>query len=252
MKWREFFVTRLFWRHLMLAAGVTILLFWIALQIISVYTRHGEKILLPDLVGKSLSEAVDSASSYGFTIMVMDSVYDPRQPKGTILIQDPLPETFIKEGRKVYVTIAGQTPEKVKMPNLIDLSVRQAVEKVNSANLQIDFIEVVPGEFNNAVIQQLYQGKPLNAGKEIDRNSKIVLVVEQSEGAAPAVVPDVSGLDMSEAYRAVHSATLNVGRVVFKDGFDEFSSKVSKQSPEAGTELPAGESVDLWFKNEGK
>lgn len=250
MKWRQFFFTRLFWRHLMLMIGLSVLLFWLTLKIISLFTHHGEKIPLPDMVGLSMEEASDSAAFYGFSMIVMDSVYDPRQERGTILIQDPLPATFVKEDRKVYVTVAGSTPEKVKMPNLIDLSVRQAVEKINMANLQIDYLQIIPGEFNNAVVGQLFNGKPVAAGRELDRNSKVVLVVEQAPDAAPAVVPDIEGLDMREAYRLIHSASLNIGKVVFKDGLDEFGSKVSKQSPEAGRSLEAGQSVDLWFKND--
>lgn len=250
MKWRQFIFTPLFWRHLLLAAGLSVVLFWISLQIISVYTHHGERIALPDLVGLSAEEAADSAATYGFEITVMDSVYDPNQPQGAILIQDPLPATFVKEGRKVYVTVAGSTPEKVKMPNLLDLSVRQAVEKIMMAGLQVDYLQMIPGEFNNAVVGQLYRGNPIRAGREIDRNSKIVLMVEQAPETGPSVVPDVKGLDAQEAYRLIHSASLNVGKVVFDDGFDEFKSKVSRQYPRAGESLTSGREVDLWFKNE--
>lgn len=250
MKWRAFFFTRFFWRHLMLAAVASVILMWITLQIISVFTHHGEKIELPDFVDQPLESATEFADQNGFSIVVMDSVYEPRKEKGTILIQDPLPATFVKEGRTIYVTVVGQTPEKVKMPNLVDLSLRQAVERVNAAGLQLDFIQVVPGEYNNAVTEQLHQGKPIRAGRELNRNSKIVLVVEQSQASTPSVVPDVKGLDITNAYLSIFSATLNIGRVTFKDGLDELTSRVYKQNPPPGSELRAGASVDLWFKNE--
>lgn len=249
MKWRAFFFTRLFWRHLMLAVVASVILMWVTLQIISVFTHHGEKIQLPDFVDQPLESATEFADQNGFNLVVMDSVYEPRKEKGTILIQDPLPETFVKEGRTIYVTVVGQTPEKVKMPNLVDLSIRQAVERVIAAGLQLDFIQVVPGEYNNAVTEQLYQGKPIRAGRELNRNSKIVLVVEQAQESAPSSVPDVKGLDMASAYQSIFSATLNIGRVTFKDGLDELTSRVYKQDPPAGTELEAGASVDLWFNN---
>ncbi|OFY16212.1 MAG: hypothetical protein A2X11_14345 [Bacteroidetes bacterium GWE2_42_24] len=236
----------------MLAVGLSIFLLWITLQIISVFTHHGEKIEVPDFVGQLIGDASVIADDNGLEIIVMDSVYNPRKEKGVIMIQDPLPASFVKEGRKVYVTIVGQTPEKVKMPNLVDLSVRQAVERVVAARLQVDYIQVVRGEFNNAVIEQFYEGKPVRPGRELDRNSKIVLVVEQAEGATPAVVPDLIGNDIAEAYGAVFSVTLNVGKVVFRDGLDESTSRVYKQDPQPGIQLSAGNQVNLWFRNETK
>lgn len=252
MKWREFFFTSVFWRHLMLAMGLSVILLWLTLQLISIFTHHGEKIEVPDFVGQPVWDVYEIAEDNGLEIVIMDSVYDPRKGKGTILIQDPLPASFVKEGRKVYVTIVGQTPEKVKMPNLVDLSVRQAVERVIAARLQVDYLQIVPGEFNNAVIEQFYEGKPVKAGRELDRNSKVVLVVEQAEGAAPVVVPDLDGYDMTEAYRSVFSATLNVGKVIFRDGLDESTSRVYKQDPKPGTQLNAGNQVNIWFRNEKK
>ena len=248
MKWRQFVFTQLFWKHLLLAFAVMVILFWIVIQILRVYTRQGDNLLLPDFVGQSVDELVQYAEDNDLEVIIMDSVYEPNKEKGTILLQDPLANTNIKHGRKVYVSVVGQTPEKVKMPNLIDLSVRQAVDKLMAAKLQVERIQLVPGEYTNAVVDQTYKGSHIKTGAMINRCSKIVLVVERGSSPGAIRVPDVSGMSAYEAYRTIYSATLNVGRIKFEDGFDDDHSKVVKQSPQAGGFCSPGDDVDLWFK----
>ena len=46
----------------------------------------------------------------------IDSLGGVKVPKGTISIQDPIPGTFVKEGRTLYFTVRRISSEKIRIP----------------------------------------------------------------------------------------------------------------------------------------
>jgi beta-lactam-binding protein with PASTA domain len=248
MTFFQFIRTKLFFKHLMLSFLVTILAIWILLQVLKVYTRHGQMILLGDFIEKPLSELAVFADDNSLEVIVNDSVYDPDLEPGTIKVQDPLPNTNVKKGRKVYVTIVSTMPENVVMPNLIDLSLRQAVETVETAGLRTEKLIFVDGDFHNAVSGQQFNGRHINAGKKIPRGSKITILVQKGYESGSISVPKLTGMSPSEAYRAVFGSGLNTGKVEFTDHANPSQSSVYKQYPSAGAYLPSGSKINIWFK----
>ena len=56
--------------------------------------------------------------------------------------QDPNPGQLVKKGRKIYLSVSTVNPPQVEMPNLIDLSLRQAENMLKTNNLRLG--QVVP------------------------------------------------------------------------------------------------------------
>lgn len=248
MTFFQFIRTKLFLKHLMLSLLVTIVAIWILLQVLKLYTRHGQMILLGDFIQKPLTELEVFADDNSLEVIVNDSVYDPDLDPGTIKVQDPLPNTNVKKGRKVYVTIVSTLPENVSMPNLIDLSLRQAVETVETAGLRTERLVFVDGDFHNAVSGQQFNGMHINAGKKIPRGSKITILVQKGYESGSISVPKLMGMSPSEAYRAVFGSGLNTGKIEFTEHANPSQSTVYKQYPNAGASLPAGSKINIWFK----
>lgn len=95
---------------------------------LAAYTRHGQKIAVPNLYHKSMDDAMDLLSERGLVIEVEDSGYQKSLPAGCILDQRPASGQIVKEGRTVYVTInASRTPE-LTIPDVIDNSSRREAE----------------------------------------------------------------------------------------------------------------------------
>ena len=64
-------------------------------------------------------------------------------PKGSVIIQDPVAGSHVKRYRKIYLTTVTVLPEKVLMPDLIDLSLRQATATLETYGLKLDQAEAI-------------------------------------------------------------------------------------------------------------
>ena len=151
---------------------------------VSVFTKvismHGQEYATPDFIGKTLSELEDFEkhdNKHHFRLEIIDSMFLPNQIPGTILNQDPLPDSKIKKNRKIYLTIVAYTAPKVEMPNLLDLSLRQAENMLQSNNLKLGQVIYKESKFNNAVLEQRYKGRIISAGATVPYASSITLVV---------------------------------------------------------------------------
>lgn len=247
MKFVDFIKSKLFFRHLALMVVVTLIFIWLILQSLKLYTRHGQFILLADFTGKPLDELVQFADEKGLKVIITDSIYDENMPPRTIRVMDPQPNTGVKSGRKIYVTIISSAPDFVPMPDIRELSLRQAVETLNLSGLRVDYLSYVEGPFQNSVIGQRIGTRSLRPGELVPRNSKIVIIVEKGEIPMPVAVPDVIGLYPNDAYNSLFRSGLNIGKISFPENIPRDSAQVIRQYPGIGARLPVGSNVNLVF-----
>lgn len=95
---------------------------------LAAYTRHGEKIAVPNLYHKTMDEAVELLSERGLVIEVEDSGYQKSLPAGCILDQRPASGQLVKDGRTIYVTINSSRTPELTIPDVIDNSSRREAE----------------------------------------------------------------------------------------------------------------------------
>ena len=181
MKLIQFLKSKTFIKHIVLSVIVTIIITLIILKFLSFYTHHGEFYTVPDLTGKSFNEIIESDLTDNFVFIVTDSVHDASKPKGSIIAQDPYPETKVKRNRKVYLTVVAVLPEQVAMPNLIDLSQRQAVAMLETYGLKTAPFEYSLSDYKNAVLDQKYRGAHIEPGLMINKGSLITLVLGKNK-----------------------------------------------------------------------
>lgn len=244
--------TKYFWIHTGLAFVLGIVLLWVTLKILGVYTLHGDSIEVPDFTGKYISELEDYADEYDVTYEIIDSVYDQSLTKGTVILQDPAAGARVKDGRKVYLTVVSQHAEMVSMPELVDLTLRQASAMLETYSLKVGKLTYVPDIAQNAVLQQKFKGRTITAGTRIEKGSKIDLVLGQGEENTKIEVPDVIGLKQGEALRQLKVAGLNIGEEHFEDGRDTTVSRVYKVIPGKNSVVSMGTSVDVYYRSEKK
>ena len=177
MKFLETFKNKSFLIQVGLIIGVTVILIFVASMILSFYTRHGESVPMPKLVGKQLSVAQEELKSSNFELIVRDSIFDNKAPKNSIVSQDPPEGTKIKKHRKIYVTIVAMGSKKVQVPALNDLSLRQATQLLESNGFSVAQIIYQPSEFDNVVIEQRFKGRVIKEGELLEQGSAITLIV---------------------------------------------------------------------------
>lgn len=228
----------------LLAAGVSIFL--------SVRTRHGKEVTVPDMTNLSVRDAASTASAAGLKVIVSDSVYMKRVPKGAVVSQLPAPGSNVKPGRKISLTINSQVPKKVTMPNLIHISLRQAKAELTSKGLVLGRLNYVGDIATNNVLRQMLRGSDIEPGKEIYSGSVIDLVIGLNSSDAMTYVPNLKGYKYLAAVDAVHDNSLNVSALVFDKSVrtyaDSLAAVVYSQRPAAtGSPTVMGTGVTLYL-----
>ena len=90
-KLKAFVWSKHFLKHTLFIALTYFLVIWIIILYLDQYTNHGEKIEVPNIVGMNTGSAQTKLEAMDLKIEVLDSVYKPDLPAGTIVSQDPLP-----------------------------------------------------------------------------------------------------------------------------------------------------------------
>jgi eukaryotic-like serine/threonine-protein kinase len=250
-----FLKSRLFFKNTLIAIFVTIVLIWIILRLLNMYTRHGSYIVVADFKGVTMEQLDEFASDNDLDYIINDSLYDNSLPKGTVAMQDPEPGTKVKKNRKVYLTVVAIKPEQVSMPNLVDLTLRQATAMLETYGLKSGALTYVPDIAHNAILHQKFKGKEIITGTLIEKGSKIDLVIgkgEGEDGSSSTIVPDLYGKKQSQVFELLQEASLNVGNEIFLDGNDTVHAHVFKQKPEARSSVQFGGTIDLWYRSDKK
>lgn len=185
-KFRDFFTPQRMGFHIVLAIIFTMVLAVVCLIILKSYTRHGREVDMPNFVGQNSVALIDTLLPSDYIIVITDEVYDKTMEPGTIIKQNPEAGEKVKKGRKVYLTVATSEPPTVIMPELRDVSLRQAEIMLNALGLELEGTILKPSPYENAVLEQLHNGRVIAAGTKIKMGDKITLVVGRDISELPA------------------------------------------------------------------
>jgi beta-lactam-binding protein with PASTA domain len=246
----EFLKSKLFLKHAAAAFIVIALVLFAAFKFISTYTLHGKTIEVPDIKGLTLQAAAKAIEEKELRYSIVDSIYDADNKPGTVVEQNPSPLFKVKQNRTVYLTVNAFNPPKVQMPNLIDVSLRQASAMLETYGLEVGNLKYVPDYAYNAVLKQLYKGREIAVGTQIMKNSKIDLVLGDGLKGEKIPVPNLIGMTREEAESAVKAHSLDLGAMVYDNTVkDSLQAKVYKQTPafSSSAMINPGRSIDLFF-----
>jgi beta-lactam-binding protein with PASTA domain len=219
---------------------------WALFSWMNSFTRHDEFVNVPDFVGKkSVSLEEFSGDSVRYTIV--DSLWDPNQPKGVVHAQDPAPGTQVKQGRMIYLYTTAVVPPTIAMPKLEDLSQRQAQYICEGYGLKAVFKEV-DDPHRGAVVEQLYNGKRIEPGTPIEKGQTIVLKIGKGdESTADVNVPNLVGLTFRQARGKLIDMQLEWLVVPDAGIKDTLNAIVYDQNPAPGSgrKIIPGSTIDL-------
>jgi beta-lactam-binding protein with PASTA domain len=210
-------------------------------------TRHGEYITVPKLEGMNVEQIEKIIQEKGLRYEINDSTYKVDVKPYTILSQHPLPGSQVKENRRIYITIAAKNPPNLKMPELLDQSIRGAEMTLKSLGLQIGQITTTPNP-NNIVLRQYLKGKEIKAGTSIPKGSKIDLLVGSGRGDTEVDIPNLTGQNLGEAVTTLEGMGLILGLTIYDSESNLPEGTIIKQKPtyQTGVKLRSGDMVDVW------
>jgi len=248
----QFLKEKKFYINLLIILVLSFFLLWLTIKLLNVYTRHDKVYELPDFRGMTIEEV---KGEYGRTyhFILIDSVYSKTQAPGSIVQQDPLPNSKVKHGRNVYYIIVAQTPEKTTMPNLNNLSLRQALVLLESAGLEVKELKYINHFARNAIREQRYNDEIIKPGTELNKGSKITLYVGLGTDKRDSKLPKLYGTPAEEVQHLLNMNGLNLGQETFDDKDSIQYMKVYKMEPPytRGSVRP-GTFVDVWYRSSKK
>jgi beta-lactam-binding protein with PASTA domain len=246
----QFLKSRTFIINLMAAVAFLVLLFGFTYKWLNTYTRHGSSVSVPDLRGMHLSRVSDFLKNKSLQFSISDSnVFELDKPPGTVIEQDPGPNEKVKEGRTIYISVSRSTPPGVKIPDLLDNSLRQAEAILRSYGLKTGQLIYKPDLAKNAVLEMQIKGQPVNKGKEVPKGTTIDLVLGDGFGNTRVSVPQLFNLTLQEALFVLNASSLNVGAIISDETVrDSTRARVYRQVPGPSSDaISQGEPIDLFI-----
>lgn len=167
--------------NLLLTVVVSGVLIFCTLEWLDSYTRHNEAVVVPDVKGLDVGEAAEFFDNNNLRYNVIDSVFSKDVRPGAIVELVPRAGSKVKEGRIVFLTVNAHTSQMGVIPEVEDLSFRQAYAQLRARGFEKIDIEYVPGDFKDLVVAVESRGRSLHKGDRVPLTSPLVLRVSSGD-----------------------------------------------------------------------
>ena len=231
--------------NLLLAIGVFIGLVYLTFRWLEYHTNHGQEIPVPNVVNKSIHDAVRILDDAGLEYEVDSFKYDPKYRPLQVLQVYPAPGSRVKNGRAVTIKVNPKSWAPVAIPDVINKYSGLAFQRLDQVGLKVGDTIYEPSIQKDAVLRILFKGNTIKPGSKIPRFSVIDVVV----GSGPMrniVIPNLVGLTVSEAKAVISRNLFEIGVVDHEDGGQDDSDIVYYQDPASGDARDQGMQIDLW------
>ena len=239
--------------NLVKAAVLIFALVLVTSLLLKIATRHNKEIAVPDFSGMDMVEARYTARKNDIRVEVTDSVFLSRLPRGAVFSQNPAAGSKVKKGRRIKLTINATQAKTVQMPDLVGLSLRQAIQDLATKGLSVGRISYQEDIATNSVLSQSCRGRKVAPGDEVEYESAIDLLLGRDPADSFTYVPYLLGYTLAIARENILDNSLNVGRVTYDETVssweDSLSAVVYKQSPYSSSTAPylMGANVDIYL-----
>jgi len=233
--------------RILIAGAAMLLVSFLLLKSLDLYSRHGSHVSVPHVLDMQAGDAMEKLDDEGLEAVVTDSLYENGKKPGVVLEQNPAGGAEVKKGRKVYLLVSTGNPPMVEVPDLKDLSMREAQAVLETKGLKLGKVEKRPGP--GAVLDMKYNGQKLQPKTKLQKGSVVSIVVGTGQGEGLVPVPDLSGMSRSEVISILSSMNLGIGFEKFENVKDSSRAHVTRQYPAPSDEpsINVGEVIDVWY-----
>ncbi len=211
------------------------------------YTKYDEGQTVPDVRGTSITQARELLVSDGLRDTVIDRRYNAAYPPDYVIDQNPSANQIVKPDRKIYLTINTSSVPKVIVPDVENMSLRNAELQLKNYGLDMGQVSYVSSPFKNTVIRQSIDG-----GTPVDRGTVISLTVSDGLGINMVKVPELLGLRLSEAQSHIRDVGLHTGTISYQPSSTVEPNHVLGFNPSGKDSLREGSTIDLIISEPAK
>lgn len=176
-------------------------------------------------------------------IVITDTVVSPDYDKGLIIEQKPEEGTKVKIDSEVGVVVSAGLQELV-VPDLLNETLSSAKAKLELMGLEVDPVQMIS---ENITTGHVIKTDP-DADTKVKKGDKITVYVSKGSAQLPISVPDLLTMTEVDARSKLAAMGLRVGKVT-SVGSDQPIGTIVTQTPEKGSKLAKGDSVDIEVSN---
>lgn len=176
--------------NLLLAVVITIAVVIGVLSWLDHYTRHNQAVVVPDVKGLTVEKAVPFFESNGLRYNVIDSVFSKDVSPGSIVELVPSAGSKVKEGRIIFITVNALTSQMAALPEVEDLSFRQAYALLKAAGFTSIEIVYRSGEYKDLALGVQTDGRTLMPGEHVPLSAPLQLLVSSGNEDAAGIAAD--------------------------------------------------------------
>lgn len=191
---------------------------------------------VPDVTGKSQSDAEQELEDAGFTTSVQTET-SSEVDSGLVISTDPAGGEMARRGSEVTVNVSSGV-EQVKVPAVVGMTLNAARQQLSAVGLELSSSQKASDRPKNEVI-----GQSPDAGTTVDPGSTVSLSVSSGPAETRVPVPPLVGLTQADAETQLSSAGLVASVQTQSTSIQPQDGRVIDQSPSSGTEVAEGSTV---------
>ena len=248
--WLSFFLSKSFYKNLSLSIATSVIVVLSILLLLRFYTRHDDLIELSDFSGMNLNKVDSILNESSLRYVIIDSVFNTKLSSNSIIDQDPLAGSFVKENRRIYLTVVAKSKKQVLMPNLVDLSLRRAISKLKSLDLSVGKLSFIPDMAKNIVLKQFIDNQEIEYGAQVFVGTEVDLVLGDGLSDVMVNLPNLNGLTKEDAEILLQMNSINLGLVMYDSSVKDSSTAVvyrQRPSAEDNAMINLGRNVDIYL-----
>ncbi|MEX0686674.1 MAG: PASTA domain-containing protein [Balneolales bacterium] len=223
---------------LIVLGSLTILLFDKVLM--PKYTLHNMSLTVPDVTRISLEEAEEILTNHGLRYELHGRRSNEAYPPNFVIDQTPSASNQVKPNRKVYLTINTTENPTVTVPDVVNLSLRNAEIQLQNYGLTVGQITMESSRYKNSVLAQ-----SVTEGRSVEHGTVVDLVVGDGLGDRIVALPDITGLRLSEAQLKLTNGSLRIGEIRYETSEEYEPGIILSYSDSDKDKVFEGTTIDL-------
>jgi beta-lactam-binding protein with PASTA domain len=234
-------------------AGLLIFVGIISLSVFFVAVHGEEQTMVPDVVGKELTEALLELQVKELYPRLSLRYSQSSRDKGYILEQEPRPGTIVKAGRRIRLVVSqGAVLNKVEnyVSRRID-DVRLELQTILASSTGLPILSIkepIMYKFSSENAGTILEQKP-EPGTDILGPLPLEFVVSKGRENLNVAVPQLTGLQLSRALEIISSNGINFRFTSREKVGDEKGETIVSQNPPANSSIPLNTVVQLTITN---
>lgn len=207
---------------------------------LAVSNKATDNVKVPAVTGLDKDEAIKLLKEKKLNGLIVKTVNDDSVEAGKIVEQLPAANSEVKEGTNVELTVSvGKN--KTIVPNLSNIDLDKVEDILSKSNLSLGKVE---RKYDDKVDENKIISQSVNFGEEVEKGTKIDIVVSRGKEDKKVEVPDLMGKTEAEAIKILYDSGLAVGKTE-KKADNQKAGTVIWQSYGKGVKVDAETKIDI-------